>query len=664
MDFFAHQEDARRRSRSLIWRFILANVVIVALVDGVILVSTEAFVRNSEDARVPLYYSRGERDARAPLRIHWEYHAPVLIPFNLFLVSTICLSAFLKFRGLSSSGGAVAQMLGGELVPAETPDPLERRLLNVIEEMAIASNMPVPQAYVLQDESGINAFASGPSPEHSAIAVTRGALERLNREELQGVVAHEFSHIMHADVRLNLRLAAYIYGLLVVMDIGDALMEFGMGRRRSSSSWWRGSDDDKGDAGELLVGIVGFFLYVFGILGKVVSLILSAAVSREREYLADATAVELTRNPHGIAGALKKIGGFSQGSKVSKCSTKGLSHFFLADAGSVGFFSRLYSTHPPLAERIQRVDPAFVGTFPESASIPLQTGVDEAGAVYLNAGNFVEAGERAKGAEVSRRVFEVPFLHNSWMPPFELHPQIVELGVAEGAVCVMLLSPEQTIRAYQKEVLRVWMREEEMEQRWALFSPLSINQKLSVILMALPTIQAGSETRRRAFLGSVRQLVEMDGRESLLEFLALVLISYAMLETDPSFSLRGSSSSDTLERAGDSLSVVVSACARLAGRGEERGQELVTKAEKLLRTRCEFVDRERCQARCFLESIQRLRSLSPDARATMMRTVERLVLDDGVVSETDVAVMRLLSILLRAALPPNFERGKDQLTAS
>jgi Zn-dependent protease with chaperone function len=661
MDFYTHQEDARRRSRSLIWRFILANLVVVAIASGVVIVIVEAYIRDSEGSQRFSPF-RISQPGSAVRRIHWENYAPVLIPFNLFLLSTITLSAFLKFRDLSSSGGAVAQMLGGERVSSETTDPLERRFLNVIEEMAIASNMPVPEAYVLREQVGINAFASGPSPEHSAIAVTLGALERLNREELQGVVAHEFSHIMHADVRLNLRLAAYVYGLLVVMDMGNTLMEWGL-NSNDDSAWWRPTKKNN-RVGDLHIFMAGALLMAFGALGKVVSLILSAAVSREREYLADATAVELTRNPEGIVGALKKIGGYQHGSKVFKGAYKGLSHFFLADIGSVTFLGSMFSTHPPLAERIQRLDPAFSGTFPESTSIPLQTGLDVEGVVQLNAGNFVEAGERARGSEASRRVFEVPFLHKSWMPPFDLHSQIVDVGLAEGTVCALLLSSEEDIREYQEELLSVWMQPEDIARRARAFGQLSVNQKLSVILMALPTIQAGSETRRKAFQGAVKQLVEMDGRESLIEFLALVLISYAMLETDPSFSLRGSSRRDDLRTAGDDLSVVVSACARFAARDEAQSRALVAKAEELLKAPCAFMAPERCSASSFLSSIQQLRTLAPQARATMMEALEKLVLDDGVVSESDVAVMRLFSILLRVPLAPTFERGEVRLTAA
>lgn len=660
MDFYAHQEDARRRSRSLVWRFILANLAVVVIASSVVVLFLEPYIRDSQEAKRSSP-SRIGQTRYDPNQIHWQSYAPVLIPFNLFLLSTICLSAFLKFRDLSSSGGAVAQMLGGERVPSETEDPLERRFLNVIEEMAIASNMPVPEAYVLQGQRGINAFASGPSPEHSAVAVTRGALERLNREELQGVVAHEFSHIMHADVRLNLRLAAYIYGLIIVMDIGSMLIDLS-GRRDSKSDWdFDGSSKREGDLAILMIGLL---LVCFGSVGKFTSLILSAAVSREREYLADATAVELTRNPQGIVGALKKIGGFQHGSKVPNGVTKGLSHFFLADAGSVTFLGGMFSTHPPLEERIHRLDPAFTGTFPKSDTIPLQTGADVEGVISLNAGNFVEAGERALGFEVSRRGFEVPFLHSMWMPPFELQSQIVDVGLAEGTVCVLLLSTQEHIRIRQEDILRVWMREEEIESRSELFSPLSINQKLSVVLMALPTIQAGSEVRRKTFQRSVMQLIEMDGRESLLEFLAVVLISYAILDTDPSFSLRGSSSHDTLKRAGDDLSVVVSACARFATHDEERSRILVARAEEILKAPCYLVESERCGAISFLASIQRVRSLAPKARAALMGAFERLVLDDGVVSESDVAMMRLFSILLRVPLSPTFERGKNELTTT
>lgn len=653
MDFYSYQEDARRRSRSLLWRFIVANILVVAIASGVIIGAIECYIRDSQ--HTGLMPSDAKHLEQAVGRLRTSSYIPLLVPFNLFLVCTICLSAFLKFRDLCSSGGAVAQMLGGERISSETADPLERRFINVIEEMAIASNMPVPEAYVLQGQRGINAFASGPSPEHSAVAVTRGALERLTRDELQGVVAHEFSHIMHADVRLNLRVAAYIYGLMVVMDLGYQLIQMSSRPEEANNS-----NDSHPDPSGFFY-LIGALLMGIGLLGKVVSLLISAAVSREREYLADATAVELTRSSTGISGALQKIGGFKHGSRVPRSATQGLSHFFLAEASRASFFGDLFSTHPPLVKRIRRVDPSFSGTFPRNDLIPLQTGLNEEMVAQFAGGGSSLPPERSGFVDTMGRGFEVPFLNNAWMPPFEIHGMIVDVGMAEGTVGALLLSEDRHVRAKQEPILSVWVPENGIHQRADLLAGLSINQKLSAILMALPTIQIGSELRRKTFQGSLTQLVEVDGKESLLEFLALVLISYALLDTDPSFSIYAASSGDTLQTARAPLSVVFSACASFAAHDDARRCELLQKASASLNVECELVSEESRRARAFLGAVQRLRNLTPNARADLMSTLQLMVLADGKVSDADIAVMRLFSILLRAPLPTVFDQGAPEL---
>ncbi len=359
MDFFSHQENARRRSRALLWRFIGANLILV------LILSTALFLL-AQKASVDLNFNRHNA-------IRWpnpERVVPMIGLINCFIVVSISGAALIRWRSLSSHGGAVAEALGGRMVSPNTTDLLERRFINVTREMSIAANSPFPELYILPDEDGINAFASGTSPEQSAIAVTRGALERLSRDELQGVVAHEFSHILHGDVQLNIRLASYIFGLTFISHVGARIIS------ASSDSTYvrrRNERDGKG-RGAILILITGLFFTLFGLLGKLVSIILNAAISREREYLADATAVQLTRNPEGISGALKKIGGYSKGAEISASAARGLSHFFLASSHVPRFFEKLYASHPPLLERIHRIDPSFQGVLPDDSQIEQQTG--------------------------------------------------------------------------------------------------------------------------------------------------------------------------------------------------------------------------------------------------------------------------------------------------
>ena len=253
--------------------------------------------------------------------------------------------------------------MGGRLVDPQTTDLAERRLLNVVEEMSLASGVPVPPVYVMDNELSINAFAAGFHPNDAVVTVSRGCLQYLTREELQGVLGHEFSHVLNGDMRLNLRLIGLVYGILVLSLIGYFVMR---------SAGWAGSsrdsDDRRGD-NRAAIFFIGLALYVLGYLGVLLGNIIKAAISRQREFLADASSVQFTRNPGGLAGALKKIGGLAEGSRINDPHAHEVSHMFFGDAFAGSFFN-LFATHPPLEERIRLLDPNFDGSYAAVEALP------------------------------------------------------------------------------------------------------------------------------------------------------------------------------------------------------------------------------------------------------------------------------------------------------
>jgi len=275
----------------------------------------------------------------------------------------ILLASLYRIATLSRGGAQVARMLGATEVTADSPDPLRRRLINVIEEMAIASGLPVPAVFVLEQEQGINAFAAGLTPADAAIAVTRGALERLNRAELQGVVAHEFSHVLNGDMRLNLRLMGLSFGILVLALLGRWLLRTTRYSRRSRS----------GGGVSAAIGL-GLILIIIGYIGLFFARIIKAGVSRQREVLADASAVQFTRDSSGLAEALKKIGGYT-GGLVSR-DTEEIAHMLFSRGSRA--FRGWFATHPPLDERIRVLDPTFTpGDYPSTDEpLPLIEGVE------------------------------------------------------------------------------------------------------------------------------------------------------------------------------------------------------------------------------------------------------------------------------------------------
>lgn len=326
-DFRAQQERSRRMSVVLVALF----VVMVAVIAGILGTLASIFLVDDQTAHVD------------DLRVVPE----LALGVSLVVMAVIFAIAFFKIASLGSDGARVAQSLGAEEVTEDTQNVFKKRYLNVIDEMSIAAGLPRPRAFVVKHEQGINAFAAGGSPEKAAIGVTHGALVKLNREELAGVVAHEMAHIANLDTRLNVRLMGMVFGLVALYTIGRVVL-------RSAALSRGGGRDNRGAAPMLAIGIA---MVVLGSLGVLGGRILQSAVSRKREYLADATGVQFTRNPQGLANALKKIGATVAGSHVENGHVEEARHMFFAQA--TGSFVGLFSTHPPLDQRIRALDPRF-----------------------------------------------------------------------------------------------------------------------------------------------------------------------------------------------------------------------------------------------------------------------------------------------------------------
>jgi len=343
LDFFGAQAESRRRTAVLVVSFALAVCVVVAIVYAALLVVAGTVPPGVvvPGMHVPL---GAPSQGPAPVEL---LQPGLLVAAAAGVLAVTGLGATYHAVRLSAGGGeAVAQMLGGVPVDRATAEPAERRLVNVVEEMAIASGLPVPRLYVLPREESINAFAAGYTPGHSVVAVTRGALERLDRDELQGVLAHELSHVLNADTRLDLRLMAAVGGLTVLALVGRVILRNVSFRSR----------DSRGPGAILLVGVA--FL-VAGALGALCGKLVRFAVARQREWLADASAVQFTRNPDGLAGALRKIA--EEGSAILDPHAPEAAHIFFASSAT-GFLSGLFSTHPPIEERIRRLSPRAVAT--------------------------------------------------------------------------------------------------------------------------------------------------------------------------------------------------------------------------------------------------------------------------------------------------------------
>ncbi len=344
MNFFDAQDRARRATRWLVVVYFVATTLIVLGVTAVVAASlygtTDAIYRGSDVLRE---------------------NAGLLVGVAILTALFILGATLYKTAALSAGGSRVATQMGGVVVPADVSDPLRRRLRNVVEEMSIASGVPVPEIFVLEQESSINAFAAGYTPGDAAIAVTRGTLELLDRDELQGVVAHEFSHILNGDMRLNIRLMGVLFGILVLGLIGRMIVRGGYHTSIVSS---------RRDRSAPAMIVLGIGLAVLGGIGVFFARLIKAGVSRQREVLADASAVQFTRQTAGIANALKKIGGYSEKSYLRAADPEEISHMLF---GSGARLRGLFATHPPLVERIRALDPSFdPSQYPDSDALARQ----------------------------------------------------------------------------------------------------------------------------------------------------------------------------------------------------------------------------------------------------------------------------------------------------
>jgi len=556
MDFFDQEARARKQTRRLIWLFGLAVLVTVTLTNLVLAVVIHAFKHplfpgvwwNPIIFLITLLDLCGEAVVFPMdfLKLVWN---PYLFCWvTLISLTSVALGSLYKIRLLSAGGSAVAELLDGRGVEAGTSDPDEQRLRHVVEEMAIASGTPVPEIYVLDNERGINAFSAGHTRDDVAIGVTRGCLKLLTRDELQGVIAHEFSHILNGDTRLNLRLMGLMHGLFWPTPVGRILVRGSTQARDPDESIF---DEDTTPFFLPTAPIGILFLIVGGISSPCVRLIKSL-ICREREWLADAAAVQFTRNPAGIAGALKKIGGLYKQGRLDTPNAETASHLYFANSAYDPLLN-FQSTHPPLAKRLLAIDPAFDGQFPKVKTLPPnQCERDQAyeqavarfiavnqkspDAVTTEIDRLIRNPGTASGpsiavvteidrltAEQIRAVAAIRFS----LPP-EVKSALREPAGATGIVYSLLLSEDDAVRARQMEILRANLTPALFDRTAALaaqIQALGVKYKLTLGELAVPALRQHSLDEYTAFSETVRKLVECDGAIELFEYALMKMVA-------------------------------------------------------------------------------------------------------------------------------------------
>lgn len=515
MNFFEAQDSARRSTALLIFLFVLAIAFLLVLSNFLIF----EFLYFIEFGM--LTFSLSQLDLVFERNLSAVFSAAIL----LFIV----LGSLYKLAQLSSGGSAIAQYLGGVIVPRSSSDPLHKKILNVVEEMAIASGTPVPQVYIL-NEPGINAFAAGWKTTNAVIGITQGALERLSRDELQGVIAHEFSHIFNGDMRLNIRLIAVLHGILMIGMLGRMILR--------SLRYVRTSRNSKGGGQAVLVILgIGGALAVVGYSGTFFGNWIKSLISRQREYLADASAVQFTRSNEGIANALKKIGGAVPGSAILAASVDEYSHAYFAKGETGGLSYLSFSTHPPLTQRILRIQPGWDGKylFDEGKSSAGSASQGQAGkdkrktafatSIAMGTGAGVALNDAMNAldniGEVSKEQVDAASAWRKQLPETVL-AQVENPYGAQALVLTMLLDKNADIEKKQYAVLHEVIGElhtENVRQVRQEIDALPPGQTLPLIDLTLPTLREMTVEQYQRFKLCLQQLVKADKKVDLREWI-------------------------------------------------------------------------------------------------------------------------------------------------
>ncbi|GAB1489877.1 M48 family metallopeptidase [Opitutaceae bacterium] len=667
MDFFEAQARAKKQTTRLVGLFVLA-------VTGTIAAGYFA-------ALLVLGQVNGRVDRSGPYEVTYTadgaqnlWQPGVLATVTVVTIAIVGLASLFKWLSLRQGGPAVAEMVGGRRANPQTTDLRERQLLNVVEEMAIASGVPMPAVYILDEEPALNAFAAGLGTSDAVVAVTRGSLEKLTRDELQAVVGHEFSHILNGDMRLNLRLTAILFGILVIALIGRGVLQ-GMGRTRVRS----GHNKNAGGAIALMLA-VGLALMLVGYVGYFFGRLIQAAVSRQREYLADASAVQFTRNPNGIVGALKKIGGYALGGSITARHAVEIRHFFFAQ-GFRSAFNGLFATHPPLIERIRAVDASFDGKFfePETVVDVQHESFQTAGFARRSTANETAAQVFAAAANLppplpprTRPAFEpAAVIRTIGQPgpahviearqilarlPARLREAARDPAQAPALVFGLVLAPDPSLRARQLALVATQAGGSYV-QTLAELDPslrqLGNEGRLPLLQLTLPALCRHDANAIDRFVTTLDELVHADQSVSVFEYaLQKLLIHHLQLHRAPA---GPRATLHTFTAAADSLALVLSALAWQGSRDERAAQASFSSGAAGIpssRRQIQLLPRDRCGLDQLDAALDHLALASGAIKQGLLTAAGRVVASDSKVTVEETELLRAIAAVLDCPLPP------------
>lgn len=660
MNFYEAQDDARKRTKWLVLYFILAVIGVVIAVYTVV-----GFAFQYYDGSENTYRDSYGNVSRVVSGGEWWDTGRFFIVAAL-TTGVIMIGNLFKTLQLAGSGAAVARDVGARPVDPNTRDLDEKKLINVVEEMAIASGLPVPQVWIMDDESGINAFAAGTNSGNAVVGVTRGCVQQLTRAELQGVIAHEFSHILNGDMKLNMRLIGWLFGIMMLSLLGRMLLE--------SLRFVRVRGNGKDNNGGIMIAILvaGLALLIIGSIGIFFARMIQAAISRQREFLADASAVEFTRDPSGIAGALKKIGGQQYGSKVKNAKAGEASHMFFADGG---MFSYGFATHPPLNVRIATIEKEWDGKF-SNTEFPPMAQHERATNVSSVVGNDARLSGFSGGQSMIESAVKVD--RNDWDQMGDSSHQNVMVGqqilnsipeewvlachdkeYAQALVLGLLLAEDDQL--LQSEV--TYLRESAGET--VVESALSWNRslqdvhstvKIALLDLCIPALRTLTMQEYEKFISITRWMISSDGQVNIFEFMLQKVLERHL--SNHFLNYGGAKTAYTeMNKLADEVNVLISTMAGIgAGNDEELVAAYDAASSDLAKTdfseKLTILPPEKCSLKDMGKALDKLDQASPMIKKHVLHACGLAVMHDGELECREAEMLRAIADSIGSSLPP------------
>jgi Zn-dependent protease with chaperone function len=618
VNFFTHQDQARSNTRKLVFLFLCAVVTLIVITSFLVIA-------------VLLY-----ANTQAEIGLNTEFlTSTIFFQVSLVVIAVVGIGTLVRLGQLRGGGKVVAESLGGRLLNTHTRDLDERNILNVVEEMAIASGTPVPPVYLMEDDA-INAFAAGYKPRDAVIGVTRGCIRELSRDELQGVIAHEFSHIFNGDMRLNIRLIGLLYGIMVIGLIGYHILH---GTRYRSSG-----RSGKNGAGTILA--LGVGLMVVGYGGMFFGNLIKAAVSRQREVLADASAVQFTRNPDGIGGALKKIGGYKKGTVINSSDANEISHMLFCNGIKV-HFTGLFATHPPLNERIRRIDPRWDDKLTYSSASAMEMS-SEAGVSHLagSGESALDSVGNPSAAHLSQAVATLegfsPLLLN------EVHsPQ----GACLTIYCMLVALSNDAVAEKQHAMVQDTLEEGDylaLVQVGKAVAGVPREDYLSLVDLALPSLKQLSKAQYQLFMATLGKLIMADDNISLFEWCLFKILRYNLNERP-----------DRRQRAlpinvlVDECVVLMSVLATAGSTDERSAKEAFNRSRNILDLGpLSYQPQLGVNTGLLEKALDKLNHLRPLQKPLLLKAMVSCINADGRVTTAESELLRAVGSLLDCPIPP------------